>query len=260
MATLISSSNEPSSLASSNPASNVVVGRYVPPHRRMQEQRERELRERLQKESDLRSSRADNDHLKNRRDSHERTIVPIVASKKEMATHSSTNRTSYSTGGSGSATPTSPRPWSLASSGGKWKEHGSGRDVYGADGLCPANPRIEEELFAEENSGINFEKYEDIPILIEDREKHEQIEKFSDIDLGPVINHNLKLAHFETPTPIQKASIPIVLKTRDLMACAQTGSGKTAAFLFPLISLILKDGTNSAPPVRNYRDRVKISP
>jgi ATP-dependent RNA helicase DDX3X len=132
--------------------------------------------------------------------------------------------------------------------------------VYGQDGLCPANPRIEEELFAEENSGINFEKYEDIPILIEDKEKHEQIEKFSDIDLGPVINHNLKLAHFETPTPIQKASIPIVLKKRDLMACAQTGSGKTAAFLFPLISLILKDGTNSAPPVRNYRDRVKISP
>jgi len=125
-------------------------------------------------------------------------------------------------GGTGTS---SPRPWSsgtnsLSASGSKWKDSFQSRDTYGADGLCPPNTRIEEELFSEENSGINFEKYEDIPILIEDEEQHGQIENFSDIDLGPVITHNLGLAHFETPTPIQKASIPIVLKKRDLMACS----------------------------------------
>uniref|UniRef100_A0A6B2L107 RNA helicase n=1 Tax=Arcella intermedia TaxID=1963864 RepID=A0A6B2L107_9EUKA len=66
----------------------------------------------------------------------------------------------------------------------------------------------------------------------------------------------MRLAHFENPTPIQKVSIPIALKGRDLMACAQTGSGKTAAFLFPMISMIIHDYFN-LPPRNPSR---KVSP
>ena len=47
---------------------------------------------------------------------------------------------------------------------------------------------------------------------------------------------------FDLMTPIQKAIIPYILQSKDCLGCAETGSGKTIAFLTPIISLLLKNG------------------
>ena len=51
----------------------------------------------------------------------------------------------------------------------------------------------------------------------------------------------------DAPTPIQKAAIPVVLKGRDLLGIAQTGTGKTAAFALPILNHLAKDRQRPAP-------------
>lgn len=135
---------------------------------------------------------------------------------------------------------------SLNSSGGvsKWNDRGgpsstasfssgsgNSANAYGEDGLCSANPRLEQELFGQNNlAGINFEKYNDLKVEKEGVDIPECLESFLESDLGPVLNHNVRLLGFSVPTPVQKNSIPIVMNGRDLMACAQTGT----IFISPL--------------------------
>jgi ATP-dependent RNA helicase DDX3X len=100
-----------------------------------------------------------------------------------------------------------------------------------------------------ENTGINFDAYEDIPVETSGREVPPPVSTFADIDLGAALNDNIRRCKYVRPTPVQRHAIPISLAGRDLMACAQTGSGKTAAFCFPIISGIMR-GPPSAKPQR----------
>ncbi|CAL1582560.1 unnamed protein product [Knipowitschia caucasica] len=108
------------------------------------------------------------------------------------------------------------------------------------------NERVENELFAGGNTGINFEKYDDIPVEATGNDCPEHIDIFSDVDMGEIIMGNIALSSYTRPTPVQKYAIPIIKGKRDLMACAQTGSGKTAAFLLPVLSQIYTDGPGEA--------------
>ena len=87
--------------------------------------------------------------------------------------------------------------------------------------------RMEKELFGDENdpskqhTGINFEKYDDIPVEATGAGVPEPVLEFTNPPLDPVLLENIAMAHYTTPTPVQKYSIPIVANNRDLMACAQ---------------------------------------
>lgn len=91
--------------------------------------------------------------------------------------------------------------------------------------------RMEKELYGEpddpskQHSGINFEKYDDIPVEANGAGVPEPVVAFTNPPLDPVLLENIGYAHYSTPTPVQKYSIPIVAEGRDLMACAQVTFG-----------------------------------
>lgn len=68
--------------------------------------------------------------------------------------------------------------------------------------------------------------------------------KFSDFNFEEHLQQGLEAIGFKTPTEIQEMAIPHILDKRDIIGCAQTGTGKTAAFLLPVIEDILRNGHN----------------
>lgn len=66
---------------------------------------------------------------------------------------------------------------------------------------------------------------------------------FEKLNLIEPILKALKTEGYTTPTPIQEQAIPLVLQRKDLLGCAQTGTGKTAAFAIPIIQLLVQDKT-----------------
>ncbi|XP_062437249.1 probable ATP-dependent RNA helicase DDX59 [Rhea pennata] len=65
--------------------------------------------------------------------------------------------------------------------------------------------------------------------------------EFEHCGFPEILNHNLKNSGYEVPTPIQMQMIPVGLLGKDILASADTGSGKTAAFLLPVIMKVLKE-------------------
>jgi ATP-dependent RNA helicase RhlE len=74
------------------------------------------------------------------------------------------------------------------------------------------------------------------------------IDLFKDFSLSPSLLKAVAALGFTEPTPIQQRAIPVVLEGRDLMAAAQTGTGKTAAFALPLLQRLLQNPSQQRSP------------
>ena len=79
--------------------------------------------------------------------------------------------------------------------------------------------------------------------IVEESEVFVPQHKFNDFQIEESLKKNITLKGYVTPTPIQDRAIPHVLHGQDVVGIANTGTGKTAAFLIPLINKVLKDRT-----------------
>ncbi|KAM3312775.1 hypothetical protein ACQJBY_032534 [Aegilops geniculata] len=166
-------------------------------------------------------------HLRNRSSS---TAPPVSSAPPPRAAPGLLGRPTSGVGGRFGGGGAPPRRWDREP------------NPFGDEEEVPAEPVPFDE---HQNTGINFEAYEDIPVETSGREVPPAVGTFAEIDLGAALNDNIRRCKYVRPTPVQRHAIPISLAGRDLMACAQTGSGKTAAFCFPIISGIMR-----GPPVQ----------
>jgi len=74
-------------------------------------------------------------------------------------------------------------------------------------------------------------------------QQESKMENFFEFAISPSLKEQLSGAGFVKPTPVQAAAIPPGVQGKDVMATAQTGTGKTLAFLIPILERLLRDGT-----------------
>lgn len=111
------------------------------------------------------------------------------------------------------------------------------REVY-----IPPEPADDDTMFTGGiSTGMNFDKYDIMQVNVTGENIPKPTEHFENSGLRQLLLDNIHKSGYLRPTPVQKHALPIVMAGRDLMACAQTGSGKTAAFLLPMINLLLHD-------------------
>ncbi|XP_076353196.1 LOW QUALITY PROTEIN: uncharacterized protein LOC143248595 [Tachypleus tridentatus] len=128
--------------------------------------------------------------------------------------------------------------------------------------IPPEPTENENELFDGVPQGINFARYEEIPVKLSGSNAPRPVNNFEDVGFRETIMKNIRRCKYDKPTPVQKYAMPIVKAKRDLMACAQTGSGKTAAFLLPMIQELIDSPDLSNPSFKTVQEplAVVISP
>ncbi|KIW16052.1 hypothetical protein PV08_06103 [Exophiala spinifera] len=134
----------------------------------------------------------------------------------------------------------------------------------------PRNEKLEAELFRADfhnRAGEKFKNLITVKVIVESKTRVEPIQDFKSAGLHPVMLENVELCGYEFATPIQAYAIPAVITGHDMIGVAQTGSGKTAAFLVPCISQLMGKVKKLAAPRPNLavgfdpaRDRVRAEP
>ena len=128
--------------------------------------------------------------------------------------------------------------------GGGWRNSSApqgGQSEYGGYGGNAEN------LFVQNQTGINFEEAHKQPVEVSPKDPRcPPLGGWDSAQIDQSILRNIQRCGYKSPTPIQKHGIPIAAFGKDLVACAQTGSGKTAAFLLPTINTLISQRFNAS--------------
>jgi ATP-dependent RNA helicase DDX3X len=131
--------------------------------------------------------------------------------------------------------------------------------IYEWDGeegdLGPEYPELELEIFGDPSTrnhrGIDFSKIAEIEIVQEGPVRIEPATKFANAGLHPAMLRNVELAGYDVPTPIQMYCLPAIRAGHDVIGIAQTGSGKTGAYLIPILNKLMGKAKKLAAPRPN---------
>ncbi len=107
--------------------------------------------------------------------------------------------------------------------------------LFGSNRLFMGAIRLESRVMCSEKAAVN----EALPVG--------PVDSFLDLDLSDDMLSALKAANYDAPTPIQSGLIPLALDERDVVGQARTGTGKTAAFVIPILELIHLDHRSKMP-------------
>ncbi|XP_077463210.1 putative ATP-dependent RNA helicase DDX59 isoform X2 [Stigmatopora argus] len=112
--------------------------------------------------------------------------------------------------------------------------------------LTTTNYSYKEDLFISGLSDLQVSHIkEELGIETQGRDVSRPIIEFEHCGFPATLNANLKLAKYVAPTPVQMQMVPVGLAGRDVIASADTGSGKTIAFLLPVVLMAMKDHNRS---------------
>ncbi|KAK4495052.1 hypothetical protein PRZ48_013379 [Zasmidium cellare] len=152
------------------------------------------------------------------------------------------------------------------------RQGGNNADWYGAGEVYewsedygdvgPEIPELERILFGRElrlEQGEHIDQLQ-IKVDVQGPERIEPVTKFAEANLHPIVLRNCQLAGYNFTTPIQAYTIPVIKAGFDVVAIAQTGSGKTAAYLVPILSKLMGKAKKLAAPRPDVTKLSKFDP
>ncbi len=128
---------------------------------------------------------------------------------------------------------------------------GSNKNYSGKAGMKASGPRRSSHREIKKfDPSLFMKKVEEQVVSAAYSPKH----RFADFELDQLIKDNIAAKGYINPTPIQDEAIPVLLQGRDIIGTANTGTGKTAAFLLPLIHNIMHKKTTRALVITPTRE------
>ncbi|MBI2414567.1 DEAD/DEAH box helicase [candidate division WWE3 bacterium] len=171
----------------------------------------------------------------------------------------------FSPRGGSSRSGTGPRNFAPRRSGGGYSggnSYGSrsgygSRGGYGSNSRSPRGRRSFSWSISDLIKSIEFSKR---PRPVSSEEAYTNEFNFVDFPIVDILKRNIVTKGFKTPSPIQDKAIPAILAGEDLIGIANTGTGKTAAFLIPLVNKVFKDKTQKVliiAPTRELAEQIE---